>query len=211
MALSACAGASSVAFVVAAFLVRQHPSDIDREVQSGLDSRSFEPLLELPMEALELASSSRASFMLGVAVGLFFAIRRADWRPGVLMMIAFVGVVIQADVLKSVFARADPADWATGDVTGSSFPSGHIAQAVAVWGTFGIIVAMGLGRRGRIAVGVCVAALIAGSALSRLVLGAHWITDVVGGLGVGGVWFALVCAVALNMPSLRSQEADEHA
>jgi undecaprenyl-diphosphatase len=189
-------------FAAAAFQVSRRPSGVDREIEDALESRSFEPPLTVPMQLLQVASGAKASFALAVAVGLYFAIRKADWRPGVLMMVAFLGVLVIADVLKSVFARAAPSDWETGDLAGSSFPSGHVAQAVAVWGTLAVIIALRVGARPRIVVAVCAVGLIAGAALSRLILGAHWVTDVVGGIGLGGVWLVLLSAVALGLPSL---------
>lgn len=200
--LIAGAAAASLAFVVAAFQVSRHPTGVDREIEAALEGRSFALPFIVPMQLLEVASSARASFALGVVVGTFFAFRKADWRPGLLMMLAFIGVLALADILKTAFGRAAPSDWASGDLSGSSFPSGHVAQAVAVWGTVAVIVALQVSGRRRIAVAVCAVALIGGAALSRLVLGAHWATDVVGGIGLGGLWLALITAVAIGMPSL---------
>lgn len=63
----------------------------------------------------------------------------------------------------------------------SSFPSGHVLTATAVWGL--------LYARGRLPLPL-VAALVGGVAVARLYLGVHYVGDVVGGLafGVALVW-----------------------
>jgi membrane-associated phospholipid phosphatase len=74
---------------------------------------------------------------------------------------------------------------------GSSFPSGHSAAAAACWAALALVV---LGRSGRAwrGVGAVAAMLIAfGVAASRVLLGVHWLTDVIAGLAVGWTWFLL--------------------
>jgi hypothetical protein len=85
------------------------------------------------------------------------------------------------------FARALYADMATGD--GYGFPSGHATTAVLVWGGLAWAVRVGR-RRQRVAVAGTVVALVA---LSRLVIGVHYLVDVlVGGAVAGGfLWLAL--------------------
>jgi len=94
---------------------------------------------------------------------------------------------------------------ATGD--GFTFPSGHATVATLVWGGLAWAVRVG-DRRRRIAVAASVILLIC---LSRLVLGVHYLLDVVAGVALGGatLWlavtrlrtpariFALAAAVAL--------------
>jgi undecaprenyl-diphosphatase len=72
----------------------------------------------------------------------------------------------------------------------SSFPSGHALAGVAVYGTVARVVA-------RIEPGTQPAAIVAAPlimlmiGLSRVALGAHWLTDVLAGFLVGAVIFGL--------------------
>ncbi|MBX0322690.1 phosphatase PAP2 family protein [Halomicroarcula sp. F13] len=76
---------------------------------------------------------------------------------------------------------------ATGD--GYGFPSGHATTGVLVWGGFAATLRVGT-RRARYAVAATVATLIA---LSRLVIGVHYLVDVVAGAAIAltVLWVAL--------------------
>jgi undecaprenyl-diphosphatase len=72
-----------------------------------------------------------------------------------------------------------------------SFPSGHVAQAVFVYGLLAYLWIRASPSPGeRLAAGGAVILMVAAVALGRLRLGAHWPSDIAAGLVVGGVWLA---------------------
>lgn len=83
---------------------------------------------------------------------------------------------------------------------GPSFPSGHVIAAIAVWGLLPPVVALVSGHRTAwrwsVAISAVVIALVA---FSRVYLGVHWLTDVVGSLVLGALylvaaeWFLSRC------------------
>lgn len=87
----------------------------------------------------------------------------------------------------------------------SSFPSGHVGAAVALYGCIAVIVLRELHRR-VVAVAVvtvcCVVPFIV--AVSRLYRGMHHVTDVVFGAVGGGVWLLIVLTTLLALPTRRS-------
>ena len=88
--------------------------------------------------------------------------------------------VLFPDPLRGLYASA-----ATGD--GYGFPSGHATGAAVVW--VGAATVLGVGsRRARYAVTGSIVALVA---LSRVVIGVHFLADVVVGLAVGLCYLAV--------------------
>jgi undecaprenyl-diphosphatase len=73
-----------------------------------------------------------------------------------------------------------------------SFPSGHATMSMVVYGLAAVLSAGELPPRWRMFPYITAALLIAGIALSRLYLGAHWLSDVAGGLALGLAWVALL-------------------
>ncbi len=95
-------------------------------------------------------------------------------------------------VLKRVFHRPRPT-WNAPFVTahGWSFPSGHAMGSLIAYGMLAYLLVLVLERRGsRIAVLVSAALLVLLIGCSRLYLGVHYFSDVVGGYAAGAVWLA---------------------
>jgi undecaprenyl-diphosphatase len=71
-----------------------------------------------------------------------------------------------------------------------SFPSAHVLRAVSVYGFFSVMIARSILRDWRwISYGL-VAVAVAAISFSRLYLGVHWLTDVVGSLLLGLAWIS---------------------
>ena len=133
--------------------------------------------------------------VLAVAGGLL-ARRRRSWAVVVDIVVVYGTAVLLHAVVGQLVHRLRPpaADWAA-PAHGWAYPSGHTTQAVAAWGVLALLLVVHATRRTRVlvVVGALLVAVLVGT--SRVYLGVHWPTDVLGGatmsLAVLAVWVVL--------------------
>src|SRR5690606_35068854 len=105
--------------------------------------------------------------------------------------------------LKGLIDRPRPSD-ALIEVSGASLPSGHaIAGAVTAFGLVVVLIPSSPRRWWWIGGAAALAGLIA---LSRTVLGAHWLTDVIAGVCIG-TGLSLLWPAALEITRQRHRPA----
>lgn len=105
-------------------------------------------------------------------------------------------------VAKALEGRARPVE-AFVATTGMSYPSGHAAYAVALVACAVVLVRGGSSLAARFAAVTIAIAVLACVALSRVYLRAHFLSDVVGGLGLGAAVFSLVGIVGIVVGHVR--------
>jgi len=152
-------------------------------------------------EQLANLASTRTALLVTIVGALLLLLTRH--RRGALAL-ALVYPVTQGAVhlVKTVVERPRPnANAALAEAHGFSFPSAHSATSVAVYATIAFIL-IRASRRGhnRIAVASLAAALVLAVGLSRVLLGAHYPTDVVAGWAFGALLASLCWLVASRMP-----------
>jgi membrane protein DedA with SNARE-associated domain len=124
--------------------------------------------------------------------------RHRAGRLAIGVVAALGGVNLLYDLTKSLVARPrPPAVFQLVRAGGFAFPSGHVAQALAALGAVAIALSSGRPLRIRVLAGVGTAVVVLLIGLSRVYLGVHWLTDVLGGLALGGLWLSLVGVVTL--------------
>lgn len=143
-----------------------------------------------------------------VSIGVYHSVRRDDHGPGVYLAIVGVGVSAVNNGLKLIVDRDRPDIAQLAGYAGSSFPSGHSAAAAACWAAIALVVARHASRRVRLIAGTLATMIAAAVAASRVLLGVHWLSDVVAGVVVGWTWFGLV-TIAVGGRSLRLGEPAE--
>lgn len=155
--------------------------------------------------AIEAVTRLGETWLVVAAALIVVAVERQR-RPS-RFAVPFLVAVVAGDKLlttavKTLADRARPTLNPIAETLGPSFPSGHTSTAAAFFAAAALI--LGRERSGRTramlagsAVGIAVAV-----ACSRVLLGVHWLSDVVAGLALGWAWFAL-CAIAFGGRLLR--------
>jgi membrane-associated phospholipid phosphatase len=156
------------------------------------------------MQIVTWLGSNAVVFPAVILVGALL-VRRKDWRPLALLGAAAAGAIALYDIFKPSVGRSRPPPeiW-IGHYSGHAFPSGHATVTVAFYAMLAFVLSKGGSPRRRVLVwsGAALVVLVVGA--SRVYLGAHWLTDVLGGYALGTTWAAVVIVVMLLLTSRRS-------
>jgi undecaprenyl-diphosphatase len=125
-------------------------------------------------------------------IGGFQAWRHHKFTVLIYLAVVGIGVSLLNNGLKLLVHRERPVVLQLTHAGGYSFPSGHTAAAAACWAAIALVVARKWPRAGRRAAVVVVLVITLAVASSRVLLGVHWLTDVIAGAIVGWTWFVLV-------------------
>ena len=106
-----------------------------------------------------------------------------------------IGQLLLSNVLKIVVHRDRPDVLRLVVAHGYSFPSGHTVAAASSWLAVALVLGRDRSRRTRALLASGAALIAVSVAVSRALLGVHWLTDVVAGLAIGWGWFMIVAII----------------
>jgi undecaprenyl-diphosphatase len=128
---------------------------------------------------------------------------KREWLVRAIVPIPLTIVAWQlADFFQRHYHRARPAHWFVKHEHAFSYPSSHAAIAIAFYALWGVMLWRSeLPARTRAVGAACLAVLTIGIIWSRLALGAHYVTDVLGGalLAAGVTLLALGLLAAFGI------------
>lgn len=119
-----------------------------------------------------------------IAVALvILAWRFPAWRGRILFSIAMLLLCWRgADFLQHTFGRPRPSDWIVKHEQAFSYPSSHATIATGFYALWGVMLLLSdLPARTRNAAGLLLIAFAVAICWARLALGAHYVTDLIGG------------------------------
>lgn len=125
------------------------------------------------------------------------------WSDATFILLAAGGGALLTTIVKDIVRRPRPRLFHRPvGVSGFSFPSGH-SDAVVVFVLIGVYFASRATQNhtARIAVAVTGAAFAVLVGLSRIVLGVHYPTDVIGGYTLGASWTAGTTVLLTRLPN----------
>ncbi len=126
-----------------------------------------------------------------VAATAAYTLRRRRWRLALFVVVTtLAGGAINTAVKAAVDRERPSLEAPVATAGGRSFPSGHAMSSTVAYGALLLVFLPAIGRRYRPVVFAGVVALVLAIGFSRLALGVHYITDVVGGVVLGLAWLA---------------------
>lgn len=170
----------------------RHFDELVRATINGYSS----PTLTALMRGVTYLGST--AFILCAGVGGAVAFYLLKWRrAAALLLITMAGAFVLNFVLKLSFQRERPDPFFGVAVPHSfSFPSGHALFSFCLFGTLAVVIHHRLQANGaRVAVWSTAAVLVVLVGLSRVYLGVHYPTDVVGSYLAAAVWILAVALV----------------
>jgi membrane-associated phospholipid phosphatase len=162
---------------------------------------SLERLILMRIDNLGLRGVTATILLI---TAFFIARRFKSWRPLNLSILAVLTLNLVVGLAKLGVGRTKPR--LNVDLVyagGLSYPSGHASNAILTWGVLAYILyryshpdawhphAMGL-LAGAISLGVCIVSAFRNT---------HWLSDLLGGLFIGGALLVMVIAVDRFVPS----------
>ena len=202
---------AGIVLAALAYLIRSSPEllEIDRSVgQWGVDHRA-----DWSTEALELFTwlgDTKVAIVLALVVGILEYVRRPSYWIFPFLAVVIAGEVFLTKGIKRLIDRVRPDFNPITETLGPSFPSGHSATAAALFGALALLLSRGRTPKQRAVIAGTAAALAAGVACSRIMLGVHWLSDVVAGVLFGWAWVA-ACSIAFGGRILRFGATAEEA
>lgn len=113
------------------------------------------------------------------------------------MAAVVVSQLVITNLIKVIVGRERPNVARLVSASGFSFPSGHTAASAAVYAAIALVVGRGRSLRTKGVLAGAAGGITVAVATSRVLLGAHWLTDVIAGAALGWACFAL-CSIAFG-------------
>jgi undecaprenyl-diphosphatase len=186
---------AAAAFTILLLLVRlQWPplESADHSAAASLNSLiAGHAAIVAVVKAVTWLGSDGVLWTVIAATTIVLAIRRR-WRLAAYLLVTGAGALVLDPVLKSLVGRLRPVvAHPIAHGTGNSFPSGHSLGSIVCYGAVLLVFLPAVRGRWRTTFIAVVVALVALIGISRILLGVHYLSDVIGGWAVGIVWLGI--------------------
>jgi undecaprenyl-diphosphatase len=193
---------AALLFIAIAFAISAHPSGslarFDSALAASLHTHLSRSILHV-VSTISFLGSTVWVVTLSTLTLLILLLRR-QWRLSVCLAIAQIGLLPLSHGLKACFQRTRPRhDPRFVTDAGWSFPSGHAINSVVLYGMLAYVLLRLMPPRWHRAVlptTLLVASLIG---ISRILVQAHYFSDVVAGYACGLVWLMLCIGLAEHL------------
>jgi undecaprenyl-diphosphatase len=173
----------------------QDAGEFDKSFGKFVQSFRSDRLTQVAIDLTALGSASVLSVFALLAFAVVLGAR--DWIGFLHLCLALIGAFAWPELLKGYFVRERPdALLHLVTVRTLSFPSGHSFGAAACYSTYAFFFARFVPRwRAEAFCYVLAALIVVTIGMTRIYLGVHYPTDVLGGMSAGGAWAFFLAAV----------------
>jgi membrane-associated phospholipid phosphatase len=204
MSIAVIAG---LCFALLTVLVAIHPAPFffDRPIETAVQSVNARPFAWFNTFVSAFAG------LVGVGVGAGVIVLTFLLRRPATPFVAFSAIYsVLYNVVNVIIQRPRPTGVAhvTSNLGGYSYPSGHVGFFLWLSVLAMVLLARRLPRPLYVACWVLAAVLVVAAAVSRIYVGAHWPSDVIGGLLVGLAWTSFSLSLGrLTKPIFESRRS----
>ena len=170
-----------------------------REPGDHSDPIGSERIEEMGRDLTALGGFTILTGLTLASIGITFFLRKP--RIAILIAVSITSGMLLTNLIKRGFDRPRPDLVPHGvAVTNASFPSGHAMMSAIVYLTLGVLLARTQPSRPLriylMTLSILITLLVG---ISRVYLGVHWPTDVLGGWALGAAWALLFWLIAIRI------------
>jgi membrane protein DedA with SNARE-associated domain/membrane-associated phospholipid phosphatase len=201
-ALICVGGLLMLADIVTGLVIQRAFSNLDLSVQNLLSDLRSAPADDL-MVPITMLGDGIVIYMVAAVIIAWLAWYRA-WRAAIATLVTIALARLSVVTLKALIERPRPLTEAGFNPYDSfSFPSGHTVMAATLLGVIAILASHAMGRWSKALVAAVAAMIAVAIGFSRLYLGVHWTSDVIGGFVIALILVTAFGIVIEAIPARR--------
>jgi undecaprenyl-diphosphatase len=171
-------------------LMENELSPFDNQIYGYLSKLITEDMTDV----IKLISDMGSVYVLGAVAAVLltvFWIKRKYWFYGKMVTVNLISISLLNILFKTVFHRARPDILQLVHAGGYSFPSGHSMISVSFYGYLIYLCIVYFKQPWKQIISVALSLLVLTIGISRIYLGVHYASDVIGGFLVGFSWLVI--------------------
>lgn len=192
LAISLCILFATVFAIIVTAIMRDMIGGFDRVIIDAVQGMEA-PRLTSTMQVFTALGDTKVVMLLIVAVTVFLLLGLRNRRQAYFFFFAMIGTGVLNQTMKSIIKRARPEFHRLAEAVGYSFPSGHTMMSFSFYALLTFLlwrhIRSAAGRFFLVIFSIFMFGMIA---VSRIYLGVHYPSDILGGVFASAFWLTLM-------------------